>query len=655
MSASYSSGVHEEEIGGPVYDQRLASRLLRYLRPYWREVLLAVSLLGAISLLEVAGPYLTKIAIDRYVKPVSGAAPLQGDALRGLLLIAGAYVLVLSVSFVLRYAQTYTMSMVGQRAMQDLRLSIFRHLETLTPSYFDTRPVGRILTRVTQDVSVLNELFAQGVVAVIGDLFMLGGIVAAMLLMSWRLALVTLTTVPLLVVATAIFRSKVRVSYRRVRTRLARLNAFLQEHLGGLDVLKLFNVEGKETRRFDEANRSHYDAHVQNMFYYAVFFPAVELIGALALALILWYGGTGVLRGMVTFGVVAAFIQYADRFYQPVRDLSDKYNVFQAAMVASERIFELLDTEPAVPEPGAGAGPGARGTSLVAAPAYAGNGSGHGDDPAARDAGARRDGGARPGDAARRATRLRGEVEFDHVWFAYQGEEWVLRDVSFRIAAGEKVALVGATGAGKTSISSLLTRFYEFQRGTIRIDGRDIRSYHGRELRREVGLVLQDVFLFSGSVADNIRFGARERDPGDAARSLAEVGGGRLAARLPDGLSEEVGERGGYFSMGERQILAFARALHYDPSILILDEATSSVDVETERAIQSALRRLLEGRTSLVIAHRLSTILDSDRILVMHKGELREQGTHAELLAAGGIYARLHELQQSAPREEAPA
>ncbi len=638
MSATYSTGVHEEEIGGPVYDQRLASRLLRYLRPYWREVLLAVSLLGAISLLEVAGPFLTKIAIDRYVKPVSGAAPLQGEALRGLLLIAAAYVLVLAVSFVLRYVQTYTMSMVGQRAMQDLRLSIFRHLETLTPSYFDTRPVGRILTRVTQDVSVLNELFAQGVVAVIGDIFMLGGIVAAMLLMSWRLALVTLTTVPLLVVATAIFRSKVRISYRRVRTRLARLNAFLQEHLGGLDVLKLFNVEGKETRRFDEANRSHYEAHLQNMFYYAVFFPAVELIGALALALILWYGGSGVLRGVVTFGVVAAFIQYADRFYQPVRDLSEKYNVFQAAMVASERIFELLDTEPGVPEPGRAPGP-----ALVAAPAYLGNGSGNGGDPRGQDT------------APRRATRLRGEVEFDHVWFAYQGEEWVLRDVTFRIAPGEKVALVGATGAGKTSISSLLTRFYEFQRGTIRIDGRDIRSYSGRELRREVGLVLQDVFLFSGSVADNIRFGARERDPGEAERALAEVGGGRLAARLPDGLSEEVGERGGYFSMGERQILAFARALHYDPSILILDEATSSVDVETERTIQAALRRLLEGRTSLVIAHRLSTILDSDRILVMHKGELREQGTHAELLAARGVYARLHELQQSAPREGAPA
>ncbi len=622
MSGRYATGIHEEEIGGPVYDQRLASRLVRYLRPYWREVFLAISLLAVISLLEVAGPYLTKIAIDRYVKPASGEVPLQGDALRGLVLLAGAYVLVLAIAFVLRYVQTYTMSMVGQRAMQDLRLSIFRHLTTLTPSYFDTRPVGRILTRVTQDVAVLNELFAQGVVAVIGDLFMLGGIVAAMLFMNWRLALVTLTTVPLLVLATAIFRAKVRVSYRRVRTRLARINAFLQEHLSGLDVLKLFNVEAKESRRFDEANRAHYDAHVQNMFYYAVFFPAVELIGAVALALILWYGGAGVLQGAVTFGVVAAFIQYSDRFYQPVRDLSEKYNVFQSAMVASERIFELLDTKPAVPEP----------------PVPSGG-----------------DGAPEPGSRRRRPGRLRGEVEFDRVWFAYEGDEWVLRDLSFRIAPGEKVALVGATGAGKTSISSLLTRFYEFQRGGIRLDGRDIRSYGGRELRREVGLVLQDVFLFSGSVADNIRFGARDRDPATAARALAEVGGARLAARLPNGLSEEVGERGGYFSMGERQILAFARALHYDPSILILDEATSSVDVEAERVIQAALRRLLEGRTSLVIAHRLSTILDSDRILVMHKGELREQGTHAELLAKGGIYARLHELQQSAQREEARA
>jgi ATP-binding cassette subfamily B protein len=622
VSGPYGSGVHEEEVGGPVYDQRLARRLLRYLRPYWREVLLAVLLLAAISLLEVAGPYLTKVAIDRYVMPVTGTVPLAAESLRGLLILAGAYVGVLVIAFGLRYVQTYTMSMVGQRAMQDLRLSIFRHLESLTPAYYDTRPVGRILTRVTQDVAVLNELFAQGVVAVIGDLFMLGGIVAAMLWMNWKLALVTLTTVPLLVIATAIFRAKVRVSYRRVRTRLARLNAFLQEHLGGLDVLKLFNVEEKQSRRFDEANRAHFEAHVQNLFYYAVFFPAVELIGAVALALILWRGGVGVLEGAVTFGVVAAFIQYADRFYQPVRDLSEKYNVFQSAMVASERIFELLDTRPAVPEP-----------ERTARPAAAG--------------------AAEPATAARRTRLLRGEVEFEHVWFAYQDEDWVLRDLSFRVEPGEKVALVGATGAGKTSIASLLTRFYEFQRGAIRVDGRDIRAYRGEELRREIGLVLQDVFLFSGTVRENIRFGARERDPADAEAALAEVGGERLRTRLPDGLTEEVGERGAYFSMGERQILAFARALHYDPSILILDEATSSVDVETERTIQAALHRLLEGRTSLVIAHRLSTILDADRILVMHKGELREQGTHAELLARGGIYARLHELQYSGQREGA--
>jgi ATP-binding cassette subfamily B protein len=627
VSGAFGAGTHEEEIGGPVYDQRLARRLLRYLRPYGREIALAVVLLGAISLLEVAGPWLTMIAIDRYVRPAAGSAPAHGQALQGLLVLAVAYVAVLVAAFGLRYVQTYTMSMVGQRAMQDLRLSIFRHLQTLSPSYYDTRPVGRILTRVTQDVAVLNELFSQGVVAVIGDIFMLGGIVTAMLWMNWKLALVTLTTVPLLVVATAVFRARVRVSYRRVRTRLARLNAFLQEHLGGLDVLKLLHVEEKQSRRFDGANRAHYEAHVQNIFYYAVFFPAVELIGAVALALILWYGGIGILEGAVTFGVVAAFIQYADRFYQPVRDLSEKYNVFQSAMVASERIFELLDTPSAVPEPGgAGGPPAAAAAASVTGPA-----------------------------AARREGRLRGEVTFENVWFAYRGEDWVLRDVSFRVEPGEKVALVGATGAGKSSIASLLTRFYEFQRGAIRIDGRDIRTYRGGALRREIGLVLQDVFLFSGSVRENIRFGARERDPADADEALAEVGGGRLRARLRDDLSEEVGERGAFFSMGERQILAFARALHYDPSILILDEATSSVDVETERTIQAALRRLLLGRTSLVIAHRLSTILDADRILVMHRGELREQGTHAELLARGGIYARLHELQYGALREDARA
>ena len=603
MAGPWGSAADDIDAQGAIYDRRLAGRLLRFLRPYKKEVVLSVLLLAVLSILEVAGPYLTKVAIDTYVKPTAGAgsSALPPDASRGLLLLGGAYVAVLVVAFALRYLQTYMMSMVGQRAMQDLRLSIFRHLGTLSPSYYDTRPVGRILTRVTQDVAVLNELFAQGVVAVIGDIFMLVGIIGAMLWLDWKLALVTLTTVPLLMVATAVFRAKVRVSYRRVRTRLARLNGFLQEHLQGLDVLKYFNAEAKETKKFDQANRDHYIAHLENMFHYAVFFPTVELIGALGLGLIIWYGGTGILHGAVTFGVVVAFIQYVERFYQPVRDLSEKYNVFQSAMVASERIFELLDTRPDVPEP------------------------------------------AQP----RALGRLRGEVEFDHVSFAYKDEEWVLRDVSFRVRPGEKVAVVGATGAGKTTIANLLTRFYEFQKGSIRVDGVDIREMEGRALRRQIGLVLQDVFLFSGSVRDNIAFGARNGGGDAVDRALAEVGGDRLRARLPNGLEEDVGERGGYFSMGERQILAFARALHYDPSILILDEATSSVDIETERVIQEALRRLLVGRTSLVIAHRLSTILDADRILVMHKGELREQGTHAELLAKRGIYARLYELQYS--------
>jgi ATP-binding cassette subfamily B protein len=601
MAGPWDSAADEIDARGAIYDRRLAGRLLRFLTPYKREVVLSVILLAAISLLEAAGPYLTKVAIDTYVKPVTGRGVLTAEASRGLLFIAVAYVAVLAASFALRYVQSFMMSMVGQRAMRDLRLNIFRHLGTLTPSYYDTRPVGQILTRVTQDVSVLNELFAQGVVAVLGDLFIIFGIIGAMLWLDWRLALVTLTTVPLLVIATAIFRAKVRVSYRRVRTRLARINAFLQEHLQGLDVLKFFNAEERETRKFDKANEDHYVAHVQNIFYYAVFFPAVEVIGALAIALILWYGGIGILEGAVTFGVVVAFIQYAERFYQPVRDLSEKYNMIMSAMVASERIFDLLDTRPAFPDPKT---PQAIG-------------------------------------------QLKGEVEFDHVWFAYQDEDWVLRDVSFRVTSGEKVAIVGATGAGKTSIANLLCRFYEFQRGSIRADGIDIRTIEGKALRRQIGLVLQDVFLFSGSVRENIAFGDRSRSGEAVDRALAEVGGSRLAVRLPHGLDEQVGERGAYLSMGERQILAFARALHYNPSILILDEATSSVDVETERTIQAALHRLLEGRTSLVIAHRLSTILDADRILVLHRGELREQGTHAELLAKQGIYARLYELQYS--------
>jgi ATP-binding cassette, subfamily B, multidrug efflux pump len=609
VAGPFDSAADEIDARGAIYDRRLAGRLLRFLAPYKKEVAISVVLLAAISLLEVAGPYLTKVAIDTYVKPVSGSGVAPSEASRGLLLIGLAYIGVLAAAFGLRYIQSYMMSMVGQRAMRDLRLNIFRHLGTLTPSYYDTRPVGQIMTRVTQDVTVLNELFSQGVVAVLGDLFILFGIVGAMLWLDWRLALVTLTTVPLLVVATAVFRAKVRVSYRRVRTRLARINAFLQEHLQGLDTLKFFNAEEREIRKFDRANEDHYTAHVQNIFYYAVFFPTVEVIGALAVALILWYGGIGILEGAVTFGVVVAFIQYAERFYQPVRDLSEKYNMIMSAMVASERIFELLDTQPALAEPS----------------------------------------------APRAIGRLRGEVEFDRVWFAYQGEDWVLRDVSFRVAPGEKVAIVGATGAGKTTIANLLCRFYEFQKGAIRTDGADIREVEGKTLRRQIGLVLQDVFLFSGSVRENIAFGDRDRGGDAVDRALAEVGGSRMAARLPRGLDEEVGERGAYLSMGERQILAFARALHYDPAILILDEATSSVDVETEREIQAALHRLLEGRTSLVIAHRLSTILDADRILVLHKGELREQGTHAELLAKGGIYARLYELQYSRQRVPEPA
>jgi len=608
MPGPFASAADEIDATGAIYDRRLAGRLLRFLAPYRKEVVLSVVLLAAISLLEVAGPYLTKVAIDTYVKPASGQSAIQTEASRGLLMLAAAYVLVLAVAFTLRYIQSYMMSMVGQRAMRDLRLAIFRHLGTLSPSYYDSRPVGQILTRVTQDVAVLNELFAQGVVAVLGDLFILLGIVCAMLWLDWKLALVTLTTVPLLIIATAIFRVKVRVSYRRVRSRLARMNGFLQEHLQGLDILKLFNAEEKETRKFDQANKDHYLAHIQNIFYYAVFFPAVELIGALAIALILWYGGGEILAGTVTFGVVVAFIQYAERFYQPVRDLSEKYNMIQSAMVASERIFELLDTPPAVPEP--------------AAPQVIG--------------------------------LLRGEVEFDHVWFAYKDGDWVLRDVSFRLAPGEKVAIVGATGAGKTTIANLLCRFYEFQKGAIRVDGIDIRQIDGKALRRQIGLGLRDVFPVPGRVRENVAFGDRGRGGAEAERALAEMGGSRLAARLPRGLDEEVGERGAYMSMGERQIIAFARALHYDPSILILDEATSSVDVETERTIQEALLRLLRGRTSLVIAHRLSTILDADRILVMHKGELREQGKHAELLSRGGIYARLYELQYNRQREPDP-
>jgi len=579
-----------DEIEPRAFDRRLLARLLTYLRPYAREVALAVALLLAASLLALAGPYLVKVAIDRSI----ASGDLAGVNRIALLFLAAS----LGV-FALRYAQTVLTYRIGQRAMLDLRLQVFARAQEQSLSYFDHTPVGRLMTRVGSDVEVLQELFSSGAVNVFGDLFTVVGVVAAMLLLDWRLALASFTVLPVLFGATIVFRRYVRRSFREIRRKVARMNAVLNEHLAGLAVVRLFSRERAAAARFDAVNDEHRRAYLRAILAYSVFFPLVEVIGAVAVALILSYGGWRVIGGGLTFGGLVAFIEYVQRFYKPVQDLAEKYNVLQSAMAASERIFAVLDTAPAI----------------VDAP------------------------GAAP------LGRARGEVEFRGVWFAYAGEEHVLRDVSFRAAPGERVAFVGATGSGKTSIVSLLARFYEPGRGQILLDGRDIRSLRQGDLRRQLAVVLQDVFLFSGTVAANIGLGDPAIDRARIEEAARRVRADEFIRRLPRGYDTEVGERGALLSTGQKQLLSFARALAHDPPILVLDEATSSVDAGTEALIQEALDVLFAGRTSLVVAHRLSTIQGADRIVAIHKGRIRESGTHEELLRAGGIYAKLHRLQ----------
>ena len=592
---------HEEDVLGKAYDARLMRRLLRYLRPYRGRVALAILLLLGAAAVELVGPWLTKIAIDEAIP--------QGD--RSLLLaLTLGFVGALLLAFLLEFAQTLLTTWLGQRIMFDLRREIFAHLQRLRLPYLDRNPVGRMMTRVTNDVEVLNELFSSGIVTVFGDIFTLVGILVVMLLLDWRLALVSYAVLPLVMLVAFVFRARIRDAYRDIRTRLARINAFLQERISGMPVVKLFGREKQTGARFREIDADYLDAHLRSITYYALFFPVIEFLTAVALALIIAYGGVQVTTGTLTVGVVAAFLQYARRFFRPIQDLSEKYNMLQGAMASSERIFKLLD-EPVDDT----------------RPAWTGDARGPG-----------------------RGRTGRGEIEFRNVWFAYidrdDGEpEWVLRDVSFRIAAGERVAVVGHTGAGKTTLASLLMRFYEPQRGEILFDGVPIRSIPLAELRARIGLVLQDVFLFSRDVGYNIRFG-RDDIPDDVMRAAAEsVGAGDFIDRLPEGYDTPLGERGITLSVGQRQLLSFARALAFDPLVLILDEATSSVDSSLEERIEQAVETLMKGRTALVIAHRLSTVQTADRILVLHHGELREQGTHLQLLSMGGLYSRLHELQ----------
>ncbi len=573
-------------------DPRLLRRLIAYLGPYRLQVGASLLLLFAGAALELAGPYLTKVALDR-------ALPARDVGLLGTLVLL--YVGSLVLAFLAEYAHTLLTAWLGQRVMYDMRVQVFAHLQRLSLRFFDRNPVGRLMTRVTNDVEQLNEAFSSGLVSIFGDVFTLLFILGMMLQLDWRLALVTFTVLPFVAVATFVFRALIRRAYRDIRVRLARINAFTQEHVSGIRVVQLFGRQEQVFARFQKVNADHLEAHLRSITYYALFFPVIEVLTAVALALILWYGGGETVQGTMTVGVVAAFLQYTRRFFRPIQDLSEKYNILQAAMAASERIFELLDTEPEVR-----------------------------DDPHPLHLPA-------PG---------RGEIEFRDVWFRYSDDgDWVLKGVTFTARPGERVAIVGATGAGKSTIISLLMRFYDVTRGEIRFDGVPIQRVPVDELRGRISLVLQDVFLFSEDVASNIRLGDAEIGDERVREAARRVGLEPFIARLPGGYAQPLGERGISLSVGERQLVSFARALAFDPLVLVLDEATSSVDSELEAHIEQALAELMRGRTSLVIAHRLSTVQGADQILVLHHGEIRERGTHAELLRRGGLYARLHELQ----------
>ncbi len=597
----------EEEVLGKAYDAQLMKRLLTYMKPYRLAIAASMSLLLVDSLLQIIGPLLTKLAVDRYLVPaktdtqglLSLTRWLSRDPWTGISQLAAVYCLVVFLGFLFDFGQTYLMQWTGQRAMFDLRRELMAHLQTLDIAYFDKNPVGRLVTRVTTDVDVLNDLFASGLVTIIGDLLMLTFVLLAMARLSPGMTGLMLAVMPFVVLVTVQFRRTASQSYRRIRVAIARINAYLQEHVAGITVLQLFNREDRSNVEFEKINRDHMVAFKDSITAYGWFYPVVEFLGMLALALLLAYGGLRIRQGALTLGVLVAFFQYGLRFFRPIQDLSEKYNILQGAMAAAERIFKLLDTHAAVV------------SRADAIPFPEG--------PA--------------------------DIEFDHVWFAYNNEDWVLCDVSFRINAGETIAVVGHTGAGKTTLTNLLLRFYDVQRGSIRIAGTDIRDFDLIDLRRQFGVVLQDPYLFTGTVATNIRLGTDSVTDHRVREASGQVNLLDFIEELPEQFETPVRERGDGFSTGQKQLISFARALAHNPRILILDEATSSVDTETEMKVREALSRMVTGRTSLVIAHRLSTIQRADRIIVMHKAELREIGSHQELLTKRGIYWKLYQLQ----------
>jgi ATP-binding cassette subfamily B multidrug efflux pump len=599
------SNIHEEEALGKAYDSHLMKRLLGYMRPYRWRVAFALALVAIVTPLELAPPLLFQRAIDNYLEPgIKQVIPIP-QAWQGVILICVIYLGVLIFDFLAQYIQIRIMQRVGQQTMYDMRTEIFGHLQRLPMSYFDRNPVGRLMTRVTTDVDALNDLFAAGVVTMINDFFLLVVMAGLLFRIDRRLAIDALAVLPFILVVTLVFRKFVRDANRRIRTAIAGINSFLQEYISGMSVVQLFNREQKAREEFSRRNKNNMLAWRDAILAYALFYPAVEFLSFATIALIYWSGGSRVLTGPLTIGVLIAFTMFAQRFFRPIQDLSEKFNILQSAMAASERIFKLLD-EPITIE-------------------------------------------SNPD--AKKLTAPRGQIEFRNVWFSYRNaenpgdEDWVLRDISFRIEPGQTFAIVGHTGAGKTTLISLLLRFYDIQRGQILLDGVDIRLLDLQDLRRQFGIVLQDPFLFTGTIETNVRLGTPGITKADVEKALQEIGLGELISSLPQGVETEVNERGSTLSVGQRQLISFARALAHNPRFLILDEATSSVDTKTELQIREALGRLLAGRTALVIAHRLSTIQHADRILVFHKGRLREQGDHQELLAQRGIYYRLYQLQ----------
>ncbi|GGG92986.1 ABC transporter ATP-binding protein [Silvibacterium dinghuense] len=620
----------DDEVVGKAYDARLMRRLLKYLYPYkWAAVVSVIAILIK-AVCDVLGPYLMEVAIDRYMTRHVGSLTeakgaflarwLSNDAATGITQIAMIYLGALLVSYLLEFVQTYLMQWTGQKIMFDMRKQIFGHLQSMHIGFYDRNPVGRLVTRLTSDVDALNEMFTSGVFAIFEDVFVLAGIIFVMLRMKWWLALLTFAVLPLILIATRIFRKYVRDSYRRIRSAIAKINSYTQEHITGMSLVQLFNRQDRAFRDFEAVNRTHMEAFKDSILAYALYYPAVEIFSSVAIALVIWMGGRGVMRGAVTVGVLVAFIQYAQRFFRPIQDLSEKYNILQAAMAASERVFKLLDTAPE-----------------IVSPAHPKQGDGS------------------------------GSIEFRGVWFTYQRLsdeqrakiatasetelaameeiEWILRGVSFTVQPGQTAAIVGHTGAGKSTIISLAMRFYDVQRGAVLIDGLDAREHDLRTLREHFGVVLQDPVLFSGTIADNIRLGTERITYEQMHIAAEQVNVHDFIQSLPKQYEEPLRERGNSLSTGQKQLINFARALAHDPRVLILDEATSSVDTDTEIRVRLALERMIVGRTSIVIAHRLSTVQRADTILVMHKGQLREMGTHQELLAQHGLYWKLYRLQ----------